>query len=303
VLLAAVAVALSTVLGPSATGAGAASFGPYPLGFFSVPFSDTLYWARMLNASTVDLQPATFADWQSQGFPAPTPVGAVYEKAPWSDAVVATPQFPGAWSRSSFGRTRPLTFEQWARAGYPAPRVTTNPTGTVFYAYSNDPTVYAQNPALGADHALTFAEWLAAGAPTPVNRGPAVGTTYHQWETSPEIFMIVGERVEKLTYSWWVSLGHPTPVRLPGGFYKLTWDPSIAYVGDDGEAVLTFGDWTAEGFPTPLSVPSIPGDVYCYDAGSGLVFYDGLTVTGEMDAATAEQRLGVAVAAMEACSA
>lgn len=298
-LATAACIGLAALLGAPPAAAEPPGISQPELGFYSVPYSSTLWWVRKVAGGT-SLGPATFAEWGSQGYPTPRPVPSLYQRAPWSSTIIGVPQFPG-WRFST--ETVALTYEGWGAVGYPSPEVTWRPVGTIFRKYVNSPVIYAVLRATMEEHALTYPEWVASGTPSPMVFGTAPGTTFYQWPTSAEIFMELDGAVQKLSYPQWASYGYPTPVRQAGGFYKLTWDPSIAYIEDDGGSVLTWDDWVAEAFPTPVQVPVLPGDTYCYDAALNVVSYLGLTVDTDLDPAVAVQRLGVPLESIPACAA
>lgn len=298
-LLAAASVGLGTVLG-AAPASAALSPGPYQppeTGFYSVPYTSTLWWARP-SGGGVALSAATLEEWASQGYPAPRPVPSLYQRYPWSSTIYGIPQIPG-W-RFPMNLTA-VTPAGWAAAGYPQPTVTWTVAGTFYRKWVNSPVISAVLPAANQVHDLTLAEWLASGSPQPSMAGLAPGTSVYQWSTSPEIFTSLDGVVEKLTYPQWASYGYPGAVHHSGGFYKLAWNPYIAYIGSDGEYILTAQDWASEGYPTAQSAATLPGDWYCYDTALDVVSYVGLTFDDDMDPALAVQRLGVPLAQMETC--
>ena len=296
----AAAMLLATVVASPAAAAPrpAAPTGP-EVGFFSVPYGPYLYWTRFANGG-YSTGLATFDEWASQGFPTPRRAPVIYEKAPWSNTIIGAALLPG-WLPESAAHA--LTFDEWASVGFPAPTVTTRLTGTSFEGYLNSPRIWAFNRPAFEITDLTYPQWVAAGSPTPFRAGLAPETTFHQWSTAPEIFMVVDGATQRLTFATWESYGYPKPTRLAAGFYKLTWDASIARLEDGSGSVLTWGDWVAEGFPTPAQVPVLPGDTYCYDAGLNVVSYVGLTVDTDLEPTLAVQRLGVPLESMPACAA
>jgi len=268
--------------------------------FYSVPYAPTLYWSRPTPGGGYLLDVATYDDWKSQGFPAPRPVSVRYERAPWSSTIVAAPAFPG-WGTTS--ETHGLTYHEWVSVGFPTPRVTWQPAGIYYRSYKNTPVINAFYG--GTVHALTLDEWFASGSPRAYQENLAPGTEIRQWTTSPELFMVLDGRTHKLTASEWASYGYPAPTRWGVGFYKLTWDPTIARVWDaqGGAAVLTLADWAAQDYPSPLAQPTLPGDQYCYESARDVVRYDGVSFDGEMSGAVAVARLGVPVETMPVCPA
>ncbi|KQY23083.1 hypothetical protein ASD16_10890 [Cellulomonas sp. Root485] len=295
--LATLALGLALALGVSP--ATAAPYVPNPddhphYGFFSVPYGPDLYWSRPSGYGGYMLNLATFDEWASQGYPTPRLVPSVrYDRAPWSPTIIAAPRIPG-WPTVS--ETHALTWDEWSRVGYPNPTVTWTPAGTYYRAFLNSPDIYAYNAA--GPHRLTFDEWRASGSPAAPAYQVHPDTIFYQWSTSAEIFMKLNGSTTKLSYPQWASYGYPSPMSSTTGFAKLTWDPTIAYL--DGRPV-TWDEWVAQAFPTPQQYASIPGDEYCYDATDNVVAYDGLTFTGEMDAALGEQRIGVPLAQMAVC--
>jgi len=272
-------------------------------GFYSVPYSTTLYWVHWVGSSTY-WQAATLQDWASRGYPAPQPVPVRYVKAPWSPTIIADPVLPGA-PPGGFGNASILTSEQWARAGYPTPEVTTKLGPFLQYRkYYSAPTIWALI-GLGTDrHALTYPEWVAAGQPQPTLSGYAPDSDVRGWSTSSELFAVAndGSWTHKLTYAEWAGSGYPSFTRYVGGFYKLSWDDHIAFVDPSGDAhVLTPADWAAYAFPTPAVSSMVPGDDYCYDDDQGAVYYAGATLEGYLTDAEVTTNLGVQVADVPSC--
>lgn len=287
------------------TSASAGLFNSTPAGFYSVPYAETLLWYHQVGPNTWESRNATFADWASQGFPAPRPAIVRYVKAPWLSTIVAVPTLPGM-PTALFGNATPITFEGWARAGFPNPEVTTNLPGYIlrYTQDAGDPTIWAW---VGPEkHALTLAEWIAAGQPKPsggvVVSPPLSATMYVGWATSPELFAVDGGSVyHKLTFAEWGRRGYPTPTIIPGGFYKLSWDATIAmFEPAGGIGLLTPTGWATYDYPTPAVVATIPGDEYCYDVDEDAVYYSGATVQDYLTDAEVGM-LGVPVDAIPDC--
>ena len=194
-LATAACIGLAALLGAPPAAAAPPGISQPELGFYSVPYSSTLWWVRQVAGGT-SLGPATFAEWGSQGYPTPRPVPSVYQSAPWSSTIIGVPQFPG-WRFST--ETVALTLRGLGSVGYPSPEVTWRPVGTIFRKYVNSPVIYAVLMATMEEHALTYPEWVASGTPSPMVFGTAPGTTFYQWPTSPEIFMELDGVVQKLT--------------------------------------------------------------------------------------------------------
>lgn len=299
-LLAAAVTALGSV---TATPAAAAMPGS-ELGWYSVPYASTLYWAHRVGPTSTELRPASYAEWQAAGFPAPRPVAADYVRVPWWSTIVAIPQIPGWVFPGRIGESDVVTYDGWARAGFPTPRTVAHLPNSIYTQAPGSAEIWVEAPEAAAPrHLLTLGEWIAAGSPSPIVRTPPVdpGTVYVQWSTSPEIFAVVGDSVRKLSFAAWAAAGYPTPTRLSGGFHRLTWHPTIVQFDTDIAFTVSYDDWAAEGFPTPAMLPTLPGDQYCHDVERDVVAYDGFTVQTEMSPAEAEQRLGVPLADIPAC--
>ena len=268
----------------------------YQDAFYSVPYAPTLYWSQPLPGGGFLLDVATPAQWASQGFPAPRPAAVRYEKVPWSSTIVAALTIQG-WPSTS--DTHPLTYAEWASVGFPTPRVTLTPGGIYYRSYKNSPIINAFYG--GEVHALTPSEWQASGYPRDWQENLLPGTEIIQWRSSPELFMRVSGTTHKLTPAEWAYYGYPAPTPWDTGFYKLTWDPTIARLSNGSVEILTPATWAQQDYPTPLALPVLPGDNYCYDAARDVVQYDGSTFDGEFAGALAPQRFGVDPASMWPC--
>lgn len=310
-------VTMSTATMASAAALPAAYVGPND-GFYSQPYTDTLIWVHSTGSPgagvSTSYAPATFAEWSSQGFPTPRPMAIRYVKAPFLSTILAVPYAPGTNNRIELWSSRTaLTGEQWARVGYPWPQVTTNIPGYVlqYRSTTGDPTIWASIDS--ERHALTLAEWIAAGQPQPIvsaggtGPGPAPAPTvsYQGWPTSPELFAVPsdGSAFHKLTPAEWARAGYPAPLMVPGGYYKLSWDVTIALLGPiNGDVeLLTPATWAHRDYPTPAVVRTIPGDYYCYDTDAEAVYYDGATVSDYLTDDEVTSFLGVDVDDVEEC--
>jgi len=305
-LVLAVAAAVAAPSAATAAPVRAATFGPTP-GWYSVPYADTLVWVRPGapgSGIAITYSIATYEEWAANGFPAPQRTAVTYVKAPWLTSIMGVPTLPGS-SQPLWGTHTILTPQQWARAGYPGPQVTTNIPGYIlqYRQTAGDPTIWAS---IGSErHALTFAEWTAAGRPQPMVSdfpmpapAPQPTVSYVGWSTSPELFTVWsdGRPYHKLTLAEWARAGYPAPTISAGGYYKLSWDYTIALLTPDGESgLLTAADWAFRDYPTPAVVTTIPGDEYCYDTDEGAVAYDGATVSRYLSDDEVARFLGVRV--------
>ncbi|OZB87685.1 MAG: hypothetical protein B7X41_12160 [Microbacterium sp. 14-71-5] len=219
-------VGLGVVLG-SQSASAALSLPPPPsaAGFYSVPYSSTLYqfddvypWTLPAGVGTV--WPASYETWQLYGFPAPRPAPTRYLKAPWSNTIFAVHEFVGAYGNGLV--VHPLTFTEWQRAGYPTPEVTPRVPGAVYSGYSASPQIDVALP--GEQHALTLSEWLASGSPAPKIVGWKPGAELVQYVSSaPDIFAVAADwSAHRLSYAEWVAWGFPGFRRTQvEGYYAL----------------------------------------------------------------------------------
>lgn len=266
-------------------------------GFYSVPYSSTLLWVHSIPGG-VEVKEATFADWRSQGFPAPVPAATRYVRAPSFSTIFAQHQIPGM--TSFWMSPHVLSYEEWARAGFPAPLVSSTEAPYVsFERYLGAPTIYARQ--LMERHALTYADWSAAGFPAPRTAGWAPDEQIVRYSTGSELFSKSPTGTHKLSFAEWVAIGQPSPVGSGESFYKLSWDDGIASVTPVASRVLDFDDWAALDFPTPKVVNLIPGDEYCYDPDIDAVYYSGATVEGYLTVDEADEFLGVDVDSTDEC--
>ncbi|PWD52119.1 hypothetical protein C8046_17200 [Serinibacter arcticus] len=236
---------VSVVVGPSAQG--------LENGYYSVPYSPTLYRHDHHGDGTESTVAAEFAQWQADGSPDPRPAPVDYVRYPWSSEIHAVHFFaPGrdTWLWQN------LTYDQWSSIGRPSPRAAGWIQGSTFWTYSSSSEIFVQSSDAETPHKLTFAEWIEAGSPAP----EAWGRAFYKYAWAPSIGYML-EPVygfgRTITFDEWASFGRPTPREVVGirgervwryaGSSQIYFDSSITGPGYP----LTLAQWTTLGRPAP----------------------------------------------------
>lgn len=229
-----------------------------PDGYYSVPFSDDLYYHEHHADGTSTTGKALFQEWAADGFPISAPAPVSYEKvAWWADVFARLPLDPGDQQVVA------LDYEEWSRAG--RPNVSTVPWvdfSLVVVRYASSDEVFVSQIAddyFGPGyHRLTFAEWRDAGFPA-VERSETSGFYSYPWSNHVgglwDTTTGSGDRLEQ----WqWAYYGHPTPQIVTHVIGEVVWkrsgSPTLyldSPITGDGFQ-LTYDQWTALGRPAPV---------------------------------------------------
>lgn len=214
--------------------------------YYSLPFrSDLVRVDQSTEQEGASITTATYAQWQADGFAAPTPAGVTYHAYTWSSDVLADLTF-GTDDRAEATR---LSFAEWQRVGSPRPDSTSLPSSAIAYSFASSSEVFVNTSILFEDgnaptitHKLTYAEYTHLGSPQLAE------------EFGHDSYPISDMYVRKLAWSSAVVQEIPK--------------------NGSGDA-LTYDEWAALAFPTPQVVKSFPGDRYCQAAGSSDITYRG----------------------------
>lgn len=224
-------------------------------GYYSVPYSDTIY--RHTHTSTTSYTwAATYAEWSGDGSPAPAAAPVSYVKYPWSSTIYAV---------SFFGPNRAewvwntLTFDQWTRAGRPAAVNATWIQGSVFYKYASNPSeVFVEVPPNPIAHKLTLSEWQAAGSPGPI---PLSSQGFYKYPWASEIGHVTDINTGAgypVSYNYWSEADFPTPQVVSHVNGEEVWKFSFSnqlYLDSPITGCfypLNYSQWAALGFPAPV---------------------------------------------------
>jgi hypothetical protein len=224
-------------------------------GFWSVPYSPTLYLHEH-TGSTASTTPVTYAFWASRSFPVPRPAPTQYVRYSWTPTLHAVTDF----GESELWKT--LDYAEWQHLGFPEPSITARHIpGTEYFQFPGVPEVFAGLD--GVAHVLTYEEWAESGFQPPADTDFEVFKLSWRDEVVA-VGVIDGEiGASILTLDEWQDLGSPQPWVMPmlpedkvclvAGTDDLRYD-GVAYDG-----VLTYDQWQAAGFPIPrCEVDPIP---------------------------------------------
>lgn len=217
-------------------------------GYYSVPYSNTLYYHSDGFGSPFTF-PASYTQYVQDGSPMPTPATTDFVKYPWSPTIYAVSYFDGGWVWSG-----PLAFQQWQKAGFPSPRIAGFIDGTSYFKWDTSGEIFAK-AADNTTHKLSYGEWAASGFQEPTFNTNQ-GYQKLSWDGHiGYIFQINTGAGYPINYSDWATAGFPTPqtvTRFPGDqFCQYPWSSSIYYYGPTWNGQVTFGQWGAAGYPPP----------------------------------------------------
>jgi hypothetical protein len=243
--LTALALVGALLVGGAVAAAPASAADESTVTYYSLPFrGDLIRVEALTDQNQTFITTATFAEWQSDGFPAPVAARVTYHAYTWSSDVLADLRF-GEDDRPEATR---LSFAEWQRVGTPRPVTTSLPESGYAFRFGSSSEVFVDTDLLLRDggpltttHKLTYAEYVHLGSPT-----------------------LTEQVADNFPFS--------------GMFMrKLSWNPAIVWEipeNASGDA-LTYDEWAAFAFPTPQVVRSFPGDRYCQAAGSADITYRG----------------------------
>jgi hypothetical protein len=216
-----------------------------PTGFYSVPYSGTLYQHDDRYRFTFQ---ASFESWRQAGFPVPRPAPTDIVKYPWADDIYAVTFFEDGWI------WRHLTADEWARTGYRPARHAGFIEGTEVYKWETSNELFARTSFSSKSHKLTFDEWQAMGRPEPEYRR---GGYANLWWMPNGIAKLseYSDSSYSITYGDWLDAGQPTPQArgiLPGDRVCRGFSGNdLRYSGSTYYGTLTIDQWAATGYLSP----------------------------------------------------
>lgn len=218
-----------------------------PSGFYSVPYSDTLYY----NQQNTNWGTVTYAQWQSAGFPTPRKAPTDFVKYPWSSTIYAVTYFDGGswlWTK--------LSLQQWQRAGSPSPRNAGWIQGSYVYQWSTANEIFVQAPD-ATHHKFTYGEWQAAGFPSPALHANEGFQKLSWFDSIGKMTNVSSGLGGGITYNTWAQYGFPTPqavARFPGdSFCAYPGSSQIHYNGPTAYGTLNYSQYVAAGSPAITS--------------------------------------------------
>jgi len=220
-----------------------------PDGFYSVPYSGTIY--RHYHDDAYGFHYAiTYQEWLDAGRPSPRRVPTEFVKYPWSADIYAvsffdTPSDQWEWKK--------LTFAEWSRAGKPVPRTAGWIEGSRYYQWATSSEIFVELD--GQVHKLTFNQWKAAGSPSPYYQADQ-GFMKLTWDSSiAYMYSIGGGSGYRVNYAEWRAEGSPTPKvqrMLPGDYVcSFLGSDDLLYIGSSFTDWLSYQQWKSAGFPAP----------------------------------------------------
>ncbi|MFE6236712.1 hypothetical protein [Cellulosimicrobium sp. NPDC057862] len=221
-----------------------------PDGFYSVPYSGTVYRHYHDDAWGFHY-PVTFQEWVDAGRPTPRAVPTSFVKYPWSSTIYAVSFFDNA---SDQWEWRKVTFSEWSRAGKPAPRTAGWIEGSTYHQWATSSEVFVELD--GQVHRLTFNQWKAAGSPSPRVQADS-GFMKLSWNSSIAYMLSIGGgQGYPVNLAEWRAEGSPTPKTqrmLPGDYVcSYSWTDELWYDGSSYYGALSYEQWKAAGFPSPV---------------------------------------------------
>ncbi|GEM_PF-7124170 len=218
---------------------------PVADGVYRVPYGATLYSVSSGVATAL-----SGAEWAELGYPAPAAAPTAFVRYSWSATISAVTR----WGDDESGWTwQVLDGAMWRRAGSPPPRAVAYVGGSVFYAWSTDPSaIFVEDPG-GVHHQLTYAEWVAAGSPVPERRRNQ-GFQKLRWDASIARMTDIDRGVgSPIGAAEWARAGYPAPQNVdhfPGERVYLDANGvDVWYSGPSTKRRITYAEWKLLGFP------------------------------------------------------